>query len=206
MKKTLERIYMAIIVIFMYAPIVTLIVLSFNLLGNGLRDAFIVSFHKVSYDKVCLVVKCILQQWTDGVGNEKVVRVEKENILPCGVLQTCVAGCGKSLVGLFYDSNALVAVDDVSYYFDAVVWRTVVDEYNFELLLVDSLPKDAFQTGAYIWLDLVDGYNVAQLLSGCFLFHGHGGGTKIMQKYEKDLIRQIILLLLQKNMVLWKRN
>ena len=35
-----EKIYMAIIFLFMYAPIVTLIVLSFNLLGDGLRDAF----------------------------------------------------------------------------------------------------------------------------------------------------------------------
>ena len=38
--KPLEKIYFWIILIFMYLPIVTLIVLSFNLLGNGLRDAF----------------------------------------------------------------------------------------------------------------------------------------------------------------------
>ena len=35
-----EKLYMWIILIFMYVPILTLIVLSFNLLGDGLRDAF----------------------------------------------------------------------------------------------------------------------------------------------------------------------
>ena len=39
MKKHAERIYLALIFILLYAPIATLIVLSFNFFGDGLRDA-----------------------------------------------------------------------------------------------------------------------------------------------------------------------
>ena len=37
--KPLEKIYFWIILIFMYLPILTLIVLTLNLIGDGLRDA-----------------------------------------------------------------------------------------------------------------------------------------------------------------------